>query len=406
MLRKAITTTTTFSTVTNLAQPPETYKFFITSPGDAPADHDLVFFPYRLDLAKEDTKTVPAFIRQYLLGLLSEDREVALETASDIQAAWGVIGHTTWGKVMTHVVKVLEIAVRAQCFTVILCPDVFDYKGSFLCGSNYIIHDQLKGTVTSSPRQAVIDHVIDLDPHFRSLKEITNILVKRLGHPEKGITDNISSSGRFAAWLAQLTISEHDKALIRTACRALSFTDGYLKVTPTTIHDAILAITNNSPIDGNVPVHPLAFLSDDATLIHLSRFGRKAPSFRVDGGKKMNLGEQFVVQTISGKGGQKGTRNVGKIAAVMKTLETSVADMKLLVADKCVLNPYGNIGIRNATTALVKTYEGDDCLMVVSALRLLAQVNVTPGGGAAGNKRKANDNGESSAKRSRTLFNF
>jgi hypothetical protein len=406
MTSKAVTTSTTFSTTTNLAQPPESYQFWITTPNDVPADHDLVFFPYRLDLAKEDTKTVPTFIRQYLCGLLSDDREVALEAAADIQGAWGIIGHTTWGKMMTHVVKVLEVALRAQCFTVVLCPDPSDYKGSFLCGSNYIISDQLKGTVTSSPRQAVIDHVIDLDPHYRSLKEITAILVGKLGHPEQGLRDNISSSGKFARWLSGLTISENDKSTIRSACRALSFTDGYQKVTPTTIHDAISDIHNNSPISGEIPVHPLAFLTDDMTLVHLSRFGRKAPSFRVDGGKKMNLGEQFVVQTISGKGGQKGTRNVGKIAAVMKTLETSVADMKLLVADKCVLNPYGNIGIRNATTALVKTYEGDDCLMVVSALRLLAQVNVTPGGGATGNKRKANNDGENSGKRARTLFNF
>jgi hypothetical protein len=199
--------------------------------------------------------------------------------------------------------------------------------------------------------------------------------------------------------LSKQGTAEEGREEIRRCSFYVTFPDDLPPLTYTAFNVArVLEAIDNLEIDETkFPIYPPAILFSDRRDRLWSAFGSLAPSFRVPGGKKMNLGDTFQV-TERGKGGEKSARSVKKIGFVLRDLKDAIQDLITTMDDKTIFNPHGaSIMSRASSSALVKTFEGDSCEKVVFGLRRVCKLTVSEGSGAGKGKRKADtETGEES----------
>jgi hypothetical protein len=363
----------------NLPESVADYEYWVSSTSDISNIFDLSFFAFLDELANPDIQTVPDFLDRYFVGLFSSDPEDDIDIRATIRSHFGIIGRSRWGRQMTHLVKVLGIALDTQCTVKLLFHgDV--YLGTYLLGSNYIITDPFKGVITSHPQQQVADAIAQFFPHSRAVISLLGI-VTQLGKDQEWLDRSLKSSGNFCCDMESLNTTEAQRKQIYDLAQDISFDSGYDHVTSGNLIDCLLLIADESkPIPTTTPRHPVSLFNPSRIFRALSRFGRNAPSFRVRGGRVMSLTESFVSeiqQPMRGGGNRKVTKVVGRIGAVIRPIKEAVADFETMTLQKSVINPYGNAVTRASTPSIVKVYEGSDCQAVISALRQICKVQLS-----------------------------
>jgi len=392
------------ATRVNLAERPDNYDYYTTAVSDISNIYDLTFFAFLDELANNDIKTTPDFIDKYFTGLFSSDPEDDFSVRADIRGHFGIIGRTKWGRIVTHITKVVDLAIKIQC-TVKLHYHGDVYLGTHILGSNYIITLHDGKLVTSHPQQLVADSMATFFPHTRAFTEILAI-VTTLGKDEDWLMETIKiSSGNYCMEIESLNTTEDQRKRIFDLSQELSFEMPYDHVTVGNVLDCLSYIADESkPFNIRMPRHPVSLFNPSRIFKALARFGKYAPSFRVRGGRIMSLSSNFVVevqQPMRGGGTRKVTKNVGRIGAALRPIKEAVADFEEVVASKNVINPFGNAVTRASSTSIVKVYEGNDCMAVVTALRSICKISLADEN--ASNKRKNDSVDAGSSKRTKGM---
>lgn len=359
-------------TVVNLPYGFANYNYTISNPQtDLSADCHLLFFAYIPDLAKEDQDTVPSVVQKYFLNLLGSSASDCLEMMENIRAAWGVIRNTEWGKCMTHVFKCIEISFETQCG---IRPYITDgtYYGCFIAGGAYHISVANKVYIPQ-PRDLVVTACNEKLPHANAWARVKKLLDDLFD--EETIKEIESTRDIHNLLLTEGNNYESkDLLLLRSEMGKCTLPkDKYLTPNISNIMLVLECIQQNKA-RSDVPMHSSMIGTLDPIECWMSAFGPTAPSFLVPGGRKMSLDKPF--ESTIKKQGTDSVKNVNKVACYLVPLNQAVLDMKKVLEEKYIMNPFANAITRASTTAIVKTFEGGQCIDIVSRLRDLAGVSV------------------------------
>lgn len=384
-------------TKVNLVQPFTTYDYAIRSTSDIPQGYNYLFFAYLRDLAIEDKETVPAVIERYFLHTLGSNSEECIEALEEVKSSWGVLRTTDWGKMITHLYKGIEIAMETQS---VVRPFIQGaaYHGFILIGGGYTISVSNK-IFRPQPYEHIVESINKHLPFSAAWEKVKKILKEYKAVEDANVVDNLESTADVDALIRSdddFNLSMQDRKEILEEIRKTALPgDRFLPPTISNVIKCLKGIKLGLPMG---PLHPIALLSDDVVLRGLSMFGNTAPSFLVPGGRKMPLSKPFE-SVIKQKGKETISKNVNKVASVLVPLDTAVADLKTVLKEGYILNPFANNITRASTSAIVKTYDGDGCLDILASLRELAGVSLSDD---PRNKRSRDDDVEAgSSKRSR-----
>lgn len=154
------------------------------SPNDIPKTYGI-HFPFVLDLAKPDKETVPDVIDKLFLRCLGWDAQACINAHSKLAQSWKTsLCSTQWGHAMSHLFRVVDLAVRAQgrVFPII---ERGVYLGSYLSGAGFSIG--LKGTVVKPESYAA--NAAEIECYGGN-----DAIIRKLGDVMAGYTTEINMS--------------------------------------------------------------------------------------------------------------------------------------------------------------------------------------------------------------------
>lgn len=256
---------------------------------------------------------------------------------------------------------------------------------------------------SSVSRAALVSDFDTSSPHDAALKSIFGKIIFKDKAERDQARDSVTNIQGVAGFIRKQGTTEDGREEIRRHSMFLAFdaTPPPLTFTAHNITKVLEAIANPDIKESEFPIYPPAILFPDRRDRLWSAFGSSAPSFRVPGGKKMDLRETFQVVERS-KVGEKTSRAVRKIGFILKKLDESLSDLHTMIDDKFIMNPHGAaIMSRASSSSLVKTLEKEQCESVVAALRKVAQVTVSDPVDRAGKRKADADVEEGPSKKTR-----
>jgi hypothetical protein len=332
------------------------------------------------------------------MGFLGSSREEALDMLESLKASWGNICRTDAGFEMAHMLRVIEISLQAQSFCEFTKNHSNQYSGAIILGGMFSI--KVNGSVfVPEPSATVVQHMKDASAHESSIDFILGKLVY-------SGTDTAATVKPIIRSLRDLSFAVRSRAysalyeaeMIKKAYHISFRGDGnYLSPTSHNLTTILTAMADPNISETTFPIHPEAIFSQDRDYRLLSAFGITVPDFLVPGGKTMSLEGNFTVREDGPAGKQ--TRDVHKVAVVMKDLKSAYSDLLSVKKDKAIMNPFGNkLGSAASynSSGLVTRFEGDHARDVLAALRRFtgAKENVA-------NPKRLRDEDEEDSKRSK-----
>lgn len=363
-----------------------------------------LFIPFVYELARFDPKTVPSVISQYFYHGLGEDAEEAHDTFCAIREAWGSIYKSKCGDVLSHLFKVIELALRGQARVAPIVQNG-NYLGCGLMGAGYSVM-LYKKIYNPVPRQELMAVIGKADSHTEALWKIMLLIqfvsnddrlkyfkaCKRMSDLKK-LLDGLSSGGA----------TNHE--LILKYASKLAFADDKDWVhTAANIETALLLIADPlRDIYSVIPsLHYTVLFSSVRRHLVWSAFGSTAPSFRVPGGRVQDLSKPFVVSIRQKDGGSSlsNTKEVTKVACAIVPLSLALRHLDEVFESREIMNPFANAQVRVSTSNINKEFDGESCKKIVDALRKVTNTVVHVAASSAKRSGESNDS-EASKKRAK-----
>lgn len=387
----------------NLATSHRDFDFTISSRNQIPADATGFLFPFVLELANPDYSTPIAVVSRYLKGALGDTDEEALEAFDRLRANWSILAITMWGAELAHMFWCLGITLASGGTLRVITSSADRYAGCMLLGNHFTISIRGAQLLRPANREALVLDFGSASPHDGAMVAIFSKIFFASMEDRAAARVACQSIHDLRAVLARQGTVETGRALIERLALHLEF-PGHIPSLPPTGHNisrVLDCVANENQPESEFPLYPPFVLEESRAARLWSAFGSTAPSFRVPGGKTMQLGKAFEVVERDNKGARN-ARSVKKIGVILKPLKEAIQDLEIVRTEGTVLNPYGSgIMARSSAQTLVKTLEGDQCERVLASLRRYAKVTVTEESGASGSKRKARDDGEKGKKKRR-----
>jgi hypothetical protein len=391
----------------SLATPPK--DFVIENVDDRVTITEGLVFPYLSDLAKFDRSTVLSVVKRFFYAGLGDTAEECDEMYRDLTVAWGNVVNTRFGNIMAHLCKVIEISLDMQCAPRVMMNGGV-YNGVFMSGSAFSL-TVLEKTYMPAEIEDVRAALRQMDRHMNALWSIMEDVAFVSNEDREAQYHRMKNIWQLKACLEALPlkggVGVRDRVLMNA--KDLSFPENhYLDPTAANI-DFVLSIISDPLKDlASLPaLHPSLLFHTDRLSLAMGAFGEVAPSFRVPGGKEMELSKAFKVTSaaIRKEKGPQGHKEISKIAATLLPLDMAIQHLKMVVQNKTVLNPFGNAVANASSSHINKVFEGDSCVLLVSALRKLAKVTVAVEG-KGGTKRGAEEEDSAASQRKKAKFGF
>lgn len=340
-----------------------------------------IWFPYISPVANYDTKTAVSVIQTYFSSCLGDSAEEINTTIEQLRSAWGLLGRTEWGKQITHAFYVMRIAIECQC-SVRLAFEGANYLGVVMLGEGYELCIN-NGVVSIGSAEQLGDAMRLGGSNKLILRKIANAASMRMEE-----LDNITSMWELRHKLFEDGCPlDQQREIIRMAS-GLRFEGGiHWKPVVSSFTKAAEYIASPTPIEeynksDNLPITASSLFSLDKVAVIWSCFGEVAPSFRIPGGSvfKLARGGNTVSRNIGlGRKATKEVLNVTKVSLRMVSLELAISDIKAVIQDKEIHNPFATPQPKRSTANAYKTFSGNNMDKVVGALRLIAKVDVVEG---------------------------
>jgi hypothetical protein len=349
----------------------DNHRYTITDPSHLPADHTGIVFPYVRVLAAPDNQIFARVFSTYFMGFLGSSQEDALDMLETLKASWGNICRTEEGFELAHMLRVVEIALQCQSHLVFKKNHSNQYEGAVLLGGMFTLKVNGSVYVPESP-DLLKDRLIASSSHESSLDFILSKLVYTAPESAATVKPLIRNIKDLSFVIRSKSYNTTFESEFIAKAYQLSFRgDGnYLSATSHNITTILNAMADPNISESTFPLHPEAITSQDRDFRLLSAFGISVPDFLVPAGKKMSLEGNFTVKEDGPQGKQ--TRDVHKLAVIMKDIKTAYQDLLTVKKERAVQNPFGNkLGSAASynSSGLITRFEGDHARDVITALR-------------------------------------
>jgi hypothetical protein len=349
--------------------------------------------PFYAALAKDDKETVPDFFDRYLNKSLGESIEEVVDTLRDIRSAWGVACSTVFGQQVTHLVKVIDIALQAQARPIPIITDG-QYLGCAISGAGFTI---VKANREYRPwaRAELMASWPKVGIHKISLAKIA----MKVAANQRPKVMACTSMWELHSLMIEAKVKETDRAEIITAAKGLLF-EGHKswQVNLSNLKKAFSLVRSTDELKDSdrLPIHSSTVLSTGRIELVWSCFGGMAPSFKVPGGKNFKLSEDMMYD-LPGKDPKKKEKGrIVRISVTDKPLEIAVKDLKTVIESQSIDNPLVMSRVKRSESSHNKAFMGDDGATLLVYLRELVGLEAS---GNSSKKRKADDSGEGSSKK-------
>jgi len=305
------------------------------------------------------------------MGFLGTSMEDALDMLETLKSSWGNICRTEEGFELAHQIRMIEIALQTQSHFVFKKNHSNQYEGSVLLGGMFTL--KVNGSVYEPESADLLkDRLIQSSSHESSLDFILSKLVYTAPETAASVRLLIHNIKDLSFIIRSRSYNSTFESEFVAKAYQLNFRgDGnYLSPTSHNITTVLNAMSDPSVSEAPFPLHPEAITSQDRDYRLLSAFGISVPDFLVPAGKKMSLEGNFVVKEDGPKG--KMTRDVHKVAVIMKDIKAAYQDLLQVKKDRAIQNPFGNkLGTASSynSSGLVTRFEGDHARDVITALR-------------------------------------
>jgi hypothetical protein len=360
---------------------------------------DGLYCPFYDALAKDDTKTVPDFFERYLVKSLGGSLEDAIFEARSLRGEWGVLASTSFGRQVTHMVAILDLALQGQCRAVPVFRNG-NLQGMLLSGAGYTIDVGREGFRPTS--RANLTMAI---PHAGLHEAAISKIAQKVPLAVRETIKSASTMWELHCLLIESRIAETDKATVVEAAKNLEFGERSWPVNLLTMEQAFTLIRLPMPlvIENNLPIHWSKILCVDKTELVWSCFGGMAPSFRVPGGKRFKLSEEMTYELPSGTRGREATMaKLVRIAVFDKPLELAIRDIRSVMEDQSIDNPLGMSRVKRSESSHNKAFIGEDGTKLLGLLREFVGLDKLAGG----SKTKRTDDDEGSVLKKRRGMDY
>jgi len=330
------------------AKPPRENVIPWGSPDDIPNTSGL-FFPFVPELCSYDKQTVPDLIERYLVQSLGDKPERQIDRMDRLRSAWGVIGQTDAGNVMSHLCKIISLCLSSQSRAFPIVVDNI-YQGCIMSGARLFCG--MNGSVYRPiPYDKLQEETSSYHMHSRVLDRIMEIVNARWTKPK----DRPETMRSLREVLLETRLDEENRDEITRAAVHLHFKEArFLAINAQSLRLVIDDL--EAPEDGenmDLPLHHSALFSRDKVFVALSAFGYQAPSFMIENCPKVSIATGKVPNTL---------------VVRQKPLDLAVVDWKKMMESKEIRNNPRNLSRANRDRSLV----GNDKTVVWGALCKLA----------------------------------
>lgn len=299
--------------------------------GDAPYEN-AICFPFVPELAVWDKDTVPEMIGQFFLRSLGTTTESCLQMYSTVCRAWKrSIWHTVWGDSMSHLCKVISLAIPAQAHVFpIIENDV--YKGCVLSGYNFSV---------ANGRDIYRPSIIDEDDRngFTTNATILDKIAKLLS-TDDSLQEQIVAEGlKGMRYLDERirdfhAVNPEQTRKLRDFASRLRYKKDFLRVNMDNISAFIDHCKRDVLPDKDLPMHVSGLLRLDPMGSFLSAFGPLVPSPSAPQGRSILID------------GKEPENLNGLIVFKQTSLETAISDWLKMSKEKKILNGVMNLQSR------------------------------------------------------------
>jgi hypothetical protein len=372
---------------------------FITDINHVP-NADGLWFPYFTVLTNYDIKTVPDFFEKMLLLTLDEDLEGCIKSMRELRGEWGVIGMTETGKQISHMVKVLSLALYAQARAV----PVFlsgTYMGTIMSGGCYTINVHNKAY-----RPVSFNHLLtairNTNMHGLAIEKLASLM------GNEGQRDEVRKANSMVELYRVLRSSwtmEKNKAVLMENAAFLRY-PGYehWAINVQTISNALGMIRDPNfsllTCPSTLPIHYTQLLTQEVMPVVWSCFGPMAPTFRIPGGTSFDLNKDMKFD-VKQKDGSLRPQQLTRISVRNVILDKAIADLKITLESKTILNPLSAPKVRASAMNQDRAFTGDSGKSLLQSLRDFC--GVTLAGGSGSGKRIRDDTEEPAERKGKRL---
>lgn len=301
-----------------------------------------IFSPYFSETQHYDTKMVPNVIKQYFLGCLGTTKNQISDGFHKICTAWGILGRTELGKILTHMCFAISVALPAQARPVPMF-DGDSYLGTFISGYGYVIGIGTTKFLPVDPEN-IAKEVESVSVHLNVLKMVLEAAGYDLDPMQDGgtiLADKTLTAMKLREHLVTKGLTEVQRENVRKYAKALHFKAGSWTTNHSNIEKMVALIsTPISEWDTSTPIHPSRLIETQSLVLALSCFGLTAPSFRPEGGKEVKLSAKSYEVVKPAKRGtvelEMETRTFNKFHVRDVHLEQAIKDWKDLAESKSV----------------------------------------------------------------------
>jgi len=378
---------------------------YITSTSSLP-NNDGLYAPYLSDLLNYDKKFVPDFIHTYLYGCLGSDEAECAEEMSTFRSRWGVVAETESGLKLTHLYMCLKLALDAQARCLPYISNSQGYSGCFILGGGFEI------IVESARRQPqgradLLSGFRLADMHDRGLQEIYQ-LSGGDGYWNEERKNSVRTMAVLREHLLGAPIQTSSKDQIIQAAAKLDFSEEHLRVHYNDIVKALSILNSGGPIPNDFPIHFTRILDTDRVSVVWSAFGPFAPTFKVVGGRVVELKSMETSRVFKPRIGEKAEKlDARRIGVKTIPLDLAVADLKWVKDEGKIMTPFQNPkGEKRSTEHFVRFISGEGYNAVVAELRQFSGRMIDVGGGPSKRGLELEDDRGVAKKKKRGMEDF
>jgi hypothetical protein len=210
---------------------------------------------------------------------------------------------------------------------------------------------------------------------------------------------------KLGALIRQHGISTTYEERVKLEARNLCFpTDSNLPATAHNVARVLRAMSSNES-EEFFPLHPSMIMEKDRRKRLLSSFGAVAPSFMIPGGRTVSLDGSFSYTVVVK--GKKESRSTTRMFCQMVPISKAAADLDLLLQNHNVQTPIGTpLANRASSFSLIREFQGEGGVNVLSALRSLCGVALIEDIAASVKRGREDDGNEDAAAKKKRRAGF
>jgi hypothetical protein len=305
-------------------------------PSSVPA-HPGILFPYFEGLLASDTNGLKELFTKYFFRNLGSGTVDAKAAYLTFRQVIGTFVHTEQGRIISHVLKGMELALETQTHLYLLF-DGQTYLGFTLLGQHFSVFAHGKW-VTPLEAQDLRAELVLLQTHSKNLGDLAARMRRCVDSGGDSISvedDELTSMTRLGYLLSTIELreDENDEEEISAILARLSFPTRFKTFKPANIVWAIDQLTANltEPIPDDLPIFiPLKGWERCGDKVYqvLASFGPRSFSFRNSSGVEIRIGKVSDTDHFSERDEQ-GQLKYGSFLVGEKVISEASKDWKLV----------------------------------------------------------------------------